>query len=136
MRGFPFAQNGLKVYGECQLVAEATIKGKPDLIARYMRATQKSLRWALANPEETAHLLCVAYPELKEASVLVNHKTFMTYVFNEISEKVGLGGFDREQVQRTFDWLELAGERSLFLERAAARARIVLAIAKESTGRT
>jgi len=41
----------------------------------------------------------------------------------------------RYQVQRTFDWLELAGERSLFLERAAARARIVLAIAKENTGR-
>ena len=42
----------------------------------------------------------------------------------------------RYQVQRTFDWLELAGERSLFLERAAARTRIVQAIAKESTGRS
>jgi NitT/TauT family transport system substrate-binding protein len=108
LRGFPFATNGLKVYGECQLVSETTIKGKPDLIARYVRATQKSLRWALANPEETAHLLSVAYPELKEASVLVNHKTFMTYVFNETSGKVGLGGFDLGQVQRTFDAVKAA----------------------------
>ena len=103
LRDFPFAKNGLKVYGECQFVAEQTIKSKPDLIARYMRATQKSLRWALANPDEAAHLLSAAYPELKEASVLVNHKAFMSYVFNETSEKVGLGGFDLEQVQRTFE---------------------------------
>jgi NitT/TauT family transport system substrate-binding protein len=108
LRDFPFAKHGLKVYGECQLVADATIKSKPDLIARYVRATQKSLRWSQANPEEAAHLLSVAYPELKEASVLVNHQAFMTYVFNETSEKVGLGGFDLEQVQRTFDAVKAA----------------------------
>jgi NitT/TauT family transport system substrate-binding protein len=108
LRDFPFAKHGLKVYGECQLVTETAIKGKPDLIARYMRATQKSVRWALANPEEAAHLLSVAYPELKEASVLVNHKAFMTYVFNETSEKVGLGGFDLDQVRRTFEAVKSA----------------------------
>ena len=108
LRDFPFAKHGLKVYGECQLVAEATIKSKPDLLARYMRATQKSLRWSLANPEEAAHLLSVAYPELKETSVLMNHKAFMPYVFNETSERVGLGGFDLEQVRRTFDAVKAA----------------------------
>ena len=51
LRSLPFAKHGLKVYGECQFVAEASIKGKSDLIARYMRATQRALRWALANPE-------------------------------------------------------------------------------------
>lgn len=38
----------------------------------------------------------------------------------------------RYQVQRAFDWLEAANERSPFLERAASRARIVQAIAKEN----
>jgi hypothetical protein len=52
--------------------------------------------------------LSVAYPELKEASVLVNHKAFMAHVFNETSEKVGLGGFDLEQVRRTFDAVKAA----------------------------
>jgi NitT/TauT family transport system substrate-binding protein len=108
LRDFPFAKNGLKVYGECQFVTDSTISSKPDLIARYVRATQKSLRWSLANPEETAHLLSASYPELKEESVLVNHKAYMTYVFNETSEKVGLGGFDMEQVQRTFDAVKAA----------------------------
>jgi len=66
------------------------------------------MRWALANPDETAHLLSAAYPELKASSVLANHKAFMTYVFNETSEKTGLGGFDMDQVQRTFEAVKAA----------------------------
>ena len=41
----------------------------------------------------------------------------------------------RYQVQRAFDWLDLAKEKEIFLEKAAARARIVQAIAKENTSR-
>jgi hypothetical protein len=41
----------------------------------------------------------------------------------------------RYRVQRTFDWLGVAGEGSRFLERAAARARIAQAVAKENGGR-
>jgi NitT/TauT family transport system substrate-binding protein len=108
LRDFPFAKNGLRVYGECQFVTEASIKEKPDLLERYVRATQKSLRWAAANPEETAHLLSAAYPELHESSALVNHKAFMTYVFNETSAKTGLGGFDMDQVKRTFEAVKAA----------------------------
>jgi len=108
MRELNFAKNGFKVYGECEFVTETTIATKPDLIARYVRATQKSLRWSKDNPEETAHILSQAYPELSEADALLNHKAFMTFVFNETSEKVGLGGFDIEELQRTFDAVKAA----------------------------
>ncbi|MCC6366147.1 MAG: hypothetical protein IT165_21730 [Bryobacterales bacterium] len=39
------------------------------------------------------------------------------------------------QVQRLFDWIEQVGEGPLLVERAAARARIVQAIAREQTGK-
>jgi hypothetical protein len=39
------------------------------------------------------------------------------------------------QVQRLFDWMEQVGEGPLLVERAAARARIVQAIAKEQVGK-
>jgi len=106
LRAFPFAENGLKVYGECQFVTEDTIKTKADLVQRYVRATQKSLRWANENAAETARIMAAAYPELKEERVLVNHKAFMAHVFNETTGALGLGGFDLAQVQRTFDALK------------------------------
>lgn len=104
MLALPFAGNGLRLYGECQLVAEKTIAEQPDLLKRYVRATQKSLRWAHQNPEEAARIHVRHNPEIPEANILVNHKTFMTgYVFDETAGRLGLGGFDKEQLQRTFN---------------------------------
>ena len=37
------------------------------------------------------------------------------------------------QVQRLFDWMEEVGEGPLLIERAASRARIVMAIAREQS---
>ena len=108
LHSMPFADNGLKVYGECQFAAEATIKDKADLLMRYMRATHKSLEWARDNPEETAKIISAAYPELKEPAVLVNHKAFMPFVFNDTSARLGLGRFDPEQVMRTFEAVKAA----------------------------
>lgn len=101
--GMPMADYGLKVSGECQFASEATIGSNPDLIKRYLRATKKSLEWSRDNPEETAEIISAAYPELNRDSVLLNHLAFMEFVFNETSEQLGVGGFDMEQMQRTFD---------------------------------
>jgi NitT/TauT family transport system substrate-binding protein len=108
LRAFPFADNGLKVYGECEFAAEKTIAQSPDLLARYVKATQRALRWSRDNPEATAAILAKAHPELNEAQVLVNHKAYMGYVFNDDSARVGLGGFDPEQLKRTFEAVKTA----------------------------
>jgi len=108
LNSMPMAKNGLQVYGECQFVAETTLAQKPDLLRRYLGAVEKSLRWANENPDETAKIISAAYPELKEENVKLNHKAFMGFVFNETSARVGIGGFDMEQVQRTFDALKEA----------------------------
>jgi NitT/TauT family transport system substrate-binding protein len=104
----PMARHGLKVYGECQFTTVANIEKNADLLQRYMRATQKSLRWSKDNPAETARILSSKYPELPEADVVINHVAFMDFVFNETSDRVGLGGFDLEQLKATFDALRTA----------------------------
>ncbi|MBL8834921.1 MAG: ABC transporter substrate-binding protein [Alphaproteobacteria bacterium] len=103
LRMMTFADNGLRIYGECQFVAESAIAGNRDLLQRYMRATIRSFRWANENPEETARLHAAANPELPEADILVNHRAFMQYVFNETSARVGVGGFDMDQLRRTYE---------------------------------
>ena len=40
--------------------------------------------------------------------MLVNHKAFMPFVFNEDSAKLGLGNFNMEQVKLTFDAVKSA----------------------------
>jgi NitT/TauT family transport system substrate-binding protein len=103
MHDFALAENGVRVYGECQIVTERTIATKPDLLRRYLRATRHALEWSRDHPEETAHLISASYPELDEKAVLVNHKSYMDYVFNAQSAKTGIGGFDTHQLQVTLD---------------------------------
>jgi len=108
MRDMAMADNGVRVYGECELVAETTISQHPDLLKRYLRANRKSLEWSRANPEETARIIAAAYPELKEHEVLGNHEAYMKYVFNDTSARIGVGGFDLQQLQTTFDAVKAA----------------------------
>lgn len=108
LHSMPMAKFGMKVYGECQFTTVANIQQNADLLKRYVRATQKSLRWSKDNPAETAQILSSKYPELKEADAKVNHIAFMDYVFNETSDKVGLGGFDLEQLKTTFEAVKTA----------------------------
>ncbi len=103
IRAFPFAENGLEVYGECQFVTEATIEENPDLLERYLRATHKSLVWAKDNPEEVAKIFVEQFPEMDEESIMLNHNAYMDVVFNAASEATGVGGFDPERLQITFD---------------------------------
>ncbi len=106
--GMPMADHGLRVSGECQFTTTAMIESKPDLLKRYLKATKKSLEWSRANPEETADIISAAYPELQRDRVLTNHLAFMDFVFNDQSERLGVGGFDMEQLQRTFDFVAKA----------------------------
>jgi NitT/TauT family transport system substrate-binding protein len=108
LHSMPMAKYGLKVYGECQFTTVANIQQKADLLTRYVRATQKSLRWSKDNPAETAKILSSKYPELNEADAKLNHIAYMDFVFNETSDRVGLGGFDLEQLKTTFDAVRTA----------------------------
>lgn len=111
LRMMTFADNGLRIYGECQFASERTIAQNPDLLRRYLRATIRSFRWANEHPQEAARILAGAHPELPEADVLVNHQAFMTYVFNDTSARVGIGGFDMDQLRRT--WEAVAAAQNL-----------------------
>lgn len=103
LHAMPMAKNGVQVYGECQFVTEQTAATKGDMLKRYLGAVVKSWQWSRANPDETAKILSKAYPELKEENVKLNHMAYMDFVFNETSQKVGLGGFDMDQLKRTWE---------------------------------
>jgi NitT/TauT family transport system substrate-binding protein len=104
----PMASHGVRVNGECEFVAQATIDHDPDMLRRYLRANHKSLEWSRQHPEETARIIAAEYPELNQHDVLLNHEAYMHYVFNALSAKVGIGGFDLNELQTTFDAVKAA----------------------------
>jgi NitT/TauT family transport system substrate-binding protein len=108
MLDMPMAASGVVVNGECEFVTDATIAKQGDLLKRYLRANRKALEWSRDHPEETGHITAAAYPELDEKQVVINHEGYMHYVFNDMSAKVGVGGFDLAELKTTFDAVKSA----------------------------
>ena len=146
----------LQVLGKQLLVVCTAISGSYSIPEARERASQRFLRdWQYApvlknNVTGPVHFVACnrgmtetqATRQLGFADATIVTAPFGVYVADDI-QKIQLVYLAncrdettlRYQVQRVFDWLELAGERTLFLERAAARTRIVQAIAKENSGR-
>ena len=49
---FSFAELGLNTEGLTILVSKSTLEGKPDLVARFVRATRKAIELSRANPDK------------------------------------------------------------------------------------
>ncbi len=63
-----FADNGANIVGMTILASNATIKGKPDLVKRFVRATIKSWEEAKKNPDAAVDAAMKVKPDLNRAS--------------------------------------------------------------------
>jgi ABC-type nitrate/sulfonate/bicarbonate transport system substrate-binding protein len=55
---------GINPYGDVIITSEKMIKENPELIERFMRATVKSMRWAINNRQQAVSHLLKSAPEL------------------------------------------------------------------------
>ncbi len=60
---FSFAELGLNTEGLTILVSKATLDGKPDLVARFVRATRKSIELSRANPDKAVAATMAEKPQ-------------------------------------------------------------------------
>ncbi len=63
-----FADNGANIVGMTILASNATIKGKPDLVKRFVRASIKSWDEARKNPDAAVDAAMKVKPDLNRAS--------------------------------------------------------------------
>ncbi len=63
-----FADNGANIVGMTILASNATIKGKPDLVKRFVRASIKSWEEAKKNPDAAVDAAMKVKPDLNRAS--------------------------------------------------------------------
>jgi NitT/TauT family transport system substrate-binding protein len=60
---FSFAELGLNTEGLTILVSKATLDGKPDLVARFVRATRKAIELSRANPDKAVAAAMAEKPQ-------------------------------------------------------------------------
>jgi NitT/TauT family transport system substrate-binding protein len=98
-----YADFGLLTYGNAILASENTVKTKPDLVKRFIRATFRGLEYAFANPDESVAIMRKANPEVdaeigKEELIAIRELALTDH-----AKQHGLGKIDAAQMTSTRD---------------------------------
>ena len=102
LRIIPFADYGFKIYASCILARHDVMEENPDLVRRFMKATQRSYLWARDNAEEAARLHKERWPDTKYEDNLNGWLDLRNYIFGADNSIEWTGHFDPEKVQETF----------------------------------
>lgn len=86
-----YAEAGVHLYGNAIVVSTALMKDKPELVRGFLRATQRALLDALANPAEALAAVRAREPMLRDDQERARWAITRTYLANAETAQVGLG---------------------------------------------
>ena len=86
-----YAEAGVHLYGNAIVASTALMKDKPELVRGFLRATQRALLDALANPSEALAAVRAREPMLRDDQERARWAITRTYLANAETAQVGLG---------------------------------------------
>lgn len=89
-------------YSPTIIANDQLLSEKPELVKAFLRATEKGYRFAIEKPEEAAHILLDAVPELDSELVTESQKWLAE---NYIADAERWGAFDAERWNNFYQWL-------------------------------
>lgn len=106
----PFEQVGFAIYSASIIATEQLIQEKPDLVNRFLTATQNAFKWARENPEEACKLHVERVPEVAMDDCMGSITATLDFVFNAHSDENGLGQYNAERLNFTWEVVAAAQE--------------------------
>lgn len=104
-RALRFADHGANIVGMTIMTQQATIKNKPDLVRRFVRATVKSWDEAKKNPDAAVEAAMKVKPDLTRASI--KDQMLVDFELMDSANVKGRTGFGHEKDwQQTIDLLK------------------------------
>jgi NitT/TauT family transport system substrate-binding protein len=99
----PYANFGLDAYASTIIAADGLIERNPDLVRRFLAALQKSFVWARDNQEAAARIHNRHHPQIDVDDALGSLRIGLTFVFNDVTTRDGLGRFSAQRLRQTYD---------------------------------
>ena len=107
----PWADAGLVLYSAALVASDRFLAERPEVAKRFVAAFKKSIEFAKANPEKAGAAVSAMVPELSVDDVTGSWLDASKLVFNEVTEKDGLGVFEPERLAAT--WSRVAAAQDL-----------------------
>jgi NitT/TauT family transport system substrate-binding protein len=100
-----YSDAGLDFYGAGIIAMESTIKSQPDMIRRFVTATMRGLKDAIANPREAGEIMNKHHRQI-DADVATGETEMVAAL--AVVPNTPLGSVDPAGVQRTIDFISSA----------------------------
>jgi NitT/TauT family transport system substrate-binding protein len=107
----PFVEVGFKIFAASLIATDETIKQRPDLTRRFLKAVKRSFDWARANPEEACKAHIQKNPEVALDDCVHSVQAVMTFVYTDHEQKYGWGKESPERL--AFTWQAVAESQDL-----------------------
>lgn len=85
---------GVRLYALPYYATVKTLQTRPEVVAKFLRATARGYAYANANRDAAADLLVKEYPNLNRADEKVGIDALMSYAFSETTKANGWGAMD------------------------------------------
>jgi NitT/TauT family transport system substrate-binding protein len=105
LRTLLLADFGLELYGNGIAATEDTIAKNPDVLKRFVRASLKGWKFALANPQKAAADEIQYVPTLKPEGVIAELGVVGDLAVTADTKKNGLGWFDPAKMKANVDFV-------------------------------
>jgi NitT/TauT family transport system substrate-binding protein len=109
------ADHGLDIYANGIGVRDDFLQKSPDAVRRFVRASLRGWKEALANPEEAAQLQAQMVKTLNPTIIVEELQVVRRLAVVPDTQKNGLGWIDRSKLKRSVDFvnanIEVAGRR-------------------------
>jgi len=104
----PWSAAGLELYSASLVASDKFLTERPDVAKRFIAAYKKSVAFAHENPTEAAEAVAAVVPELSVENVEGSLKDAMVLVYNEVTDKDGLGTFEPVRLKATWERVSTA----------------------------
>lgn len=99
----PWETAGLDLYSAALVASNTFLEERPDVAKRFITAYKKSVEFSRDNPQEAAEAVAEMVPELQVENVKGSLHDALVLIFNEVTEKDGLGAFEPERLKATWE---------------------------------
>lgn len=93
----------LKIVGSGFIAHSDTLRGKPDTVRKFLRATFRGARDFVRNPQEAVEFLAKSHPEIDRATYLEQANSSLTLWASAVAKDRGFGWLDEAKVRNTIE---------------------------------
>ena len=101
--GLLFSDYGVDVYSNGLIAADKTIRERPELVRRFVRATMKGVAWAAETIDGAADVFVKHNPTASKDVAREYWKVAVDHLITPTARRMGLGAMPREKMEATRD---------------------------------